>query len=113
MYCEEVDWCIRIRRDGWQIFCEPQAAIVHHGGASTRQVADRMFVELHRSRMTLFRRHYNPFFRVAARAITAAGLIWEYGRWAALYARGAVPWERFAGRRRACLAVAGLLMRRA
>lgn len=113
MYCEEVDWCLRIKRDGWQIFCEPQAKVVHHGGASTRQLPDRMFVELHRSRMTLFRKHYNPFFRIAARAITAAGLIWEYGRWAGRYARGEVPWERYEGRRRACLQVAGLLLGRA
>lgn len=113
MYCEEVDWCVRIKRDGWQVFCEPQAAVMHHGGASTRQLADRMFVELHRSRMTLFRKYYSPFFRVAARAITALGLVWEYGRWAGRYVRGEVPWGQFDGRRRACLQVAGLLVGRA
>ncbi len=112
MYCEEVDWCIRIKRDGWQVYCQPQAQIVHHGGASTRQVADRMFVELHRSRLTLFRKYYNPFFQVAARAITGVGLVWEYGRWVQRYLMGEIPRNRFEGRRRACLQVAGLLLGR-
>ncbi len=113
MYCEEVDWCFRIKRDDWEIYCEPQAAMVHHGGASTSQLADRMFVELHRSRLILFRQYYNPFFRVAVRAITAAGLLAEYARWGQHYLRGDAPPERLRSRGRACLQVAGLLLGRA
>ena len=75
MYVEEVDWCFRFKRAGWQVWHCGEASAIHHGGRSTRQLASRMFVELHRSRMRLYRKHYSTPFRIAARAILAAGAI--------------------------------------
>ena len=47
MYSEEVDLCTRIQRGGWSLYWVPQAAIIHHGGQSTRQVATEMFLRLY------------------------------------------------------------------
>jgi GT2 family glycosyltransferase len=74
MYCEEVDWCLRIKATGWSIYCEPRAAVVHHGGASAAQFRERMYVELFRSRGRLFAKHYSRAYRLAARWIVRAGL---------------------------------------
>lgn len=74
MYCEEIDWCIRIKKSGWSIYCLPNARIIHHGGQSTRQTAPAMFAELHKSRSLLFRKHYSPFFRWAHRRIVRLGV---------------------------------------
>lgn len=77
MYCEEVDWCIRVRRAGWEIYCVPQAQVVHYGGQSTRQFRGPMLVELHRSRSRLFRKHYSSPFRLAVRQILRLGVTRE------------------------------------
>ena len=74
MYCEEIDWCMRIKRCGWQINCVPRARIVHHVAQSTRQFRDRMFVELWRSRYRLFDKHYEPLYRWMVRRIVRLGL---------------------------------------
>ena len=37
MYCEEIDWAMRIKRAGWQIGCVPAAEVVHYAGQSARQ----------------------------------------------------------------------------
>ena len=74
MYCEEVDWAMRMHRAGWGIYTLPQARIVHYAGQSTRQFRDRMFVELWRSRERLFRKHYSPLFRRAAHLLIRIGL---------------------------------------
>ncbi len=37
MYAEDVEWCARMRRAGWQIYCLPQARIIHYIGQSARQ----------------------------------------------------------------------------
>jgi N-acetylglucosaminyl-diphospho-decaprenol L-rhamnosyltransferase len=79
IYCEEIDWCMRIKRAGWQIWCVPQAEIVHHEAQSTRQFRDAMFVELWRARFRLFEKHYSRAFRRAARWIVRAGL-WHAAR---------------------------------
>lgn len=59
MYSEEVDLCTRLRRAGWQIYWVPRAKVVHYGAQSTRQVADEMFLQLHRSKVLYFRKHCN------------------------------------------------------
>jgi GT2 family glycosyltransferase len=79
IYCEEIDWCMRLRRAGWQVWCVPQAEIVHHEAQSTRQFRDQMFVELWRARFRLFEKHYSPAFRLAARQLVRWGL-WNAAR---------------------------------
>jgi GT2 family glycosyltransferase len=74
MYVEEIDWCMRIRRTGWRIYCVPRAEIVHFEGQSTKQIRPEMVVALWRSRYTLFDKHYPPFFRWAARRLIRAGM---------------------------------------
>ncbi len=80
MYCEEIDWAMRIRRAGWHIFCVPQARIIHHVGRSTQQFRDQMFVALWRSRYLLFAKHYSPTFRRLARTLVYLGLRQERAR---------------------------------
>lgn len=67
MYCEEIDWAMRIHAAGWGIFCVPAAEIVHYGGQSTRQIQAESFVNLWSSRHHLYDKHYSPFkIRVAS-----------------------------------------------
>ena len=35
MYGEDNEWCLRIKRAGWQLIFEPEAVVMHHGGASS------------------------------------------------------------------------------
>jgi N-acetylglucosaminyl-diphospho-decaprenol L-rhamnosyltransferase len=74
MYCEEVDWCMRIKQSGWRIAYTPDAEIIHHVGASSRQNAGPMLVQLHRSRDRLFQKHYGPAYALAARQIVRLGM---------------------------------------
>jgi GT2 family glycosyltransferase len=60
MYCEEIDWAMRFREAGWQIYCVPQAEIVHYAGQSTSQVRASSLVNLWQSRHRLYHRHYSP-----------------------------------------------------
>jgi N-acetylglucosaminyl-diphospho-decaprenol L-rhamnosyltransferase len=85
MYCEEIDWCMRIKRAGWKIYCFPEAEIVHYIAQSTAQFRDEMFVELHRSRYRLYEKHYAPWFRRMARWLVLLGLTYHSlrARWAA------------------------------
>ena len=89
IYCEEIDWCMRIKRAGWQIWCVPSAEIVHHEAQSSRQFRDAMFVELWRARFRLFDKHYSPAFRWAVRRIVRAGL-WNSARQIRAAARAGV-----------------------
>ncbi|MBI4227467.1 MAG: glycosyltransferase family 2 protein, partial [Candidatus Omnitrophica bacterium] len=79
MYFEEVDLCSRLRRADWEVWYLPAgAAAVHHGQASTRQVADQMAVEYRRSQLQFYRR----FHGVAAERLLR-GYLWVKFVWTA------------------------------
>jgi GT2 family glycosyltransferase len=80
MYCEEIDWCWRAARLGWQVWSDPRAVIVHHAGQSAGQVRGPMFVELWRSRYRLLARHRGRAYVRLIRAIVAAGARRERAR---------------------------------
>jgi GT2 family glycosyltransferase len=67
MYSEEIDWCRRIKAAGWTILTAPAARVIHYGGQSTGQMAEDMFLQLHRSRNRYFRRYHS------ARLVDAIG----------------------------------------
>ncbi len=50
MYTEEMDLCYRLLRAGWELWWVPQALVTHYGEASSKQVADAMYLELYRSK---------------------------------------------------------------
>jgi N-acetylglucosaminyl-diphospho-decaprenol L-rhamnosyltransferase len=74
MYVEEIDWCLRVRRAGWDIYCVPEAKVVHYEGQSTRQVRPEMVVALWRSRYLYFRKHWSRPRRWLAKRIIRAGM---------------------------------------
>jgi GT2 family glycosyltransferase len=37
MYGEDNEWCLRMRRAGWQLVFQPSAVIIHHGAQSSLQ----------------------------------------------------------------------------
>ncbi len=74
MYCEEIDWCWRIRRAGWSIYTVPQAEIVHYGGESTKQVPAQSIINLWESRARLYKRHHGRLKFALARRLVNAGM---------------------------------------
>lgn len=74
MYCEEIDWCWRMRRAGWRALCVPTARVIHHAGRSTGQVPIPSFVNLWTSRARLYARHHGPLTRRLAQALVRAGV---------------------------------------
>ena len=58
LYCEDVDWCIRMREAGWRLYYLPDALITHYRGASTK--GRRMVGIYHRSLLRFYKKHYAP-----------------------------------------------------
>jgi N-acetylglucosaminyl-diphospho-decaprenol L-rhamnosyltransferase len=74
MYVEEIDWCRRAGQRGWQIWHQPQAVVVHHGGASTSQQPDAMLAQLWRSRLRYYARFHGPAYNRLVHVLIGLGL---------------------------------------
>ncbi|HYP41807.1 MAG TPA: glycosyltransferase family 2 protein [Chloroflexia bacterium] len=77
MYSEEVDLALRFAGTGWECWQVPAARVVHLGGQSTRQMPGRMFIELWRSRLYLYSKHYSPAACWALGALLVASQLRE------------------------------------
>jgi hypothetical protein len=58
-YNDDLDWCMRIRKAGFNIYFIPEAEIVHYGGYSSKRVFNRrIFVEGFKGGLYFCNKHY-------------------------------------------------------
>lgn len=88
MYAEEVDWSMRLRRAGWEIYLVPSAHITHLEGRSTRQVRAQSIVNLWRSRLRFYRKFYTPLRALLAKWLIQLGMRFQIGKVQRRAARG-------------------------
>jgi N-acetylglucosaminyl-diphospho-decaprenol L-rhamnosyltransferase len=108
MYGEEVDWCWRMWRAGWETWHDPAAKIVHYGGQSTKQVKATMLRALFRSKIEVLRRFRGSLHASLLRLAVFA--VWRT-KWAASAMRAVlkrqpveqpiIGWRDLSGGRRA------------
>lgn len=55
MYSEEVEWCYRMKRNGWGVIYLPSATVVHHEGASSSQNVPQRQIHFDSSKVLLYR----------------------------------------------------------
>lgn len=77
---EEVDWCYRAHQAGWEVAYCPAAVLTHFGGQSMKTDLpgrDTLRVEMHRTRLAFFRKHYGPLQAALLRLIYWLTLPWN------------------------------------
>lgn len=77
---EEVDWCYRVHKANWKVAYCPSAVITHYGGQSMKPLAigaDRFRVEMYRTRLAFFRKHYGQSQTLLLRLIYLVTLPWN------------------------------------
>jgi GT2 family glycosyltransferase len=67
MYSEEMDLCYRLRQAGYEVWYVPEAEVIHHEGASSRQDLFRRNVHFHESRYRFFEKHHGLAAALALR----------------------------------------------
>lgn len=59
MYGEEKDLCFRLKKRNWRICFVPTTTITHLGGQSSLKCDRRSFIELQKSQILFFKKHYS------------------------------------------------------
>jgi len=65
MYAEDIDWCKRFHRAGWQIVFFPEAEAIHYGGASSANSPLRFSVAQEKSLFQYWAKHHGTISRFA------------------------------------------------
>jgi hypothetical protein len=75
LFCEEEDFCYRAYRQGWAIYCFPQARIIHLGGKSAAQNRPATVIHANASRVRFFSKHYGIVTELLFRVIWLFALL--------------------------------------
>jgi len=65
-YAEDIDWGKRFGDHGWQVVFTPIAQAVHYGGASTANAPIRYYLQMKRSELHYWQKHYGRLGRYYA-----------------------------------------------
>ena len=81
MCFEDLEWCMRLRRQGWQIVYCPDSRVTHLGGQSIRQNLGDMLVISQQSLFYLFNKHFGGGQLQVLRLFTVAEMVLRSALW--------------------------------
>lgn len=62
MYCEDVDYCLRAKQQGWKVQYHPGAKVRHEIAASSKQLPNKTILERHKSIWHYYTKHFKRNF---------------------------------------------------
>jgi GT2 family glycosyltransferase len=75
MYCEDVDYCYRLGRAGWEIYYLPESPIIHYKGESTRKNDYRYVLHFNRSLYLFYTKHFHNKHYFFLKGFILAGVL--------------------------------------
>lgn len=74
MHCEDLDWCMRFRKNGWQVLFAPDARVTHEKGTCSH--ARPFFVEWHKHKgmVRFYRSHFRHQYPGGLMALVVLGV---------------------------------------
>ncbi len=81
MYSEDVDWCYRLARAGYERWYLPGARIVHHEAGSWAGASEERILAAHRANFRFFGKNYGRAVEVAARLLVTFGALARGSLW--------------------------------
>lgn len=83
MHCEDLDWCMRFRKQNWKIMFVPDARVIHCKGICSD--ATPLFVEWHKHKgmMRFYRKFFRHQYPGVLMVMVAAGVWLRFGAVAA------------------------------
>lgn len=85
MCFEDLEWCMRLRADGWRLEYCPDSEVVHLEGQSIRQRMGEMLIVSQQSLFYLFDKHFDRVRLHALRLLTVIEMILRTGLWLGLW----------------------------
>ncbi|MGQ9524605.1 MAG: glycosyltransferase family 2 protein [Armatimonadota bacterium] len=81
LYCDDPDWCLRVKRAGGRCWFYPDVEITHHVGATSAGRRGPAILAYNRSRCYYFLKHHGMKQAVWARRIAIAGAVFRLALW--------------------------------
>jgi GT2 family glycosyltransferase len=85
MCFEDLEWCMRLRADGWRIEYVPSSEVMHLEGQSIAQRLEAMLIVSQQSLYYLFQKHFSRAHLHTLRLLTIVEMLLRTGVWTAMW----------------------------
>jgi len=75
IYCEDVDWFLRAKQAGWEVWYVASAGIEHHHAYSEKFRKSRAVVDFHHSMIRFHRKHFAARYPAIVNGMIYAGVL--------------------------------------
>lgn len=75
MYGEDIDWCFRIQKAGYEILYYPVEKIIHYKGSSSKKKRAKTTYEFHRAMILFYNKHYRKEYSIFVTMLVYSGVI--------------------------------------
>lgn len=75
MYGEDIDWCYRIKEEGFKIIYYGKSKITHFKGSSSKKQKSKLIYHFYRSMYLFYNKHYKKENNILITLITYLGII--------------------------------------
>lgn len=75
MYGEEVEWCYRIKKAGFEVYFSPSTKIVHIGRGSSKKIPDAAFIGEYKGIIYFYQKHESKLALQIARLLLKMGAL--------------------------------------
>ncbi len=75
MYGEDIDYCYRIKNDGWKIVYYGKSEIIHYKGASSKKQKYKLIYEFHKSMYIFYKKHYSKIYNTLLNILVYIGIL--------------------------------------
>jgi GT2 family glycosyltransferase len=65
MYGDDIDWCLRFRKAGWQVAFDAEAEAIHYGGGTTAGAPVYFYVEMQKANLQYWEKHHSRPAQIA------------------------------------------------
>ena len=65
IYGEDVDWCRRFHKGGWDVVFCPDAEVIHIGGASSGNAPTKFYIEMQRADLYYWKKHHGKVGQIS------------------------------------------------
>ncbi len=77
MYGEDLDFCFRIKQNGWKIYYVPDTKIIHYKGESTKLSSFDSFITFYRAMDIFVRKHFGKSYSLIFGLLVRIGIIFR------------------------------------
>ncbi len=74
-YNDDLDWCRRIKKQGWQLYYFPEAEVIHYGGHASQPIKDKLLLAGYKGSYYYCQKHYGKFIAIVYKGFSIMELL--------------------------------------